>query len=162
MIFHFFLLYNALSFFWIFLVKRQFIIGIDPGKKTGYAVFDCKGGVFTRIETSNFWDVYLDVIGLSDEYDISVFIEVSTKSHVWHHRAGVGRMAKVGQDVGGVRVMGQLLVEGFERYGLAVKQVEPGGKVGAEHFEAFSGFVGRTSQHGRDAAMMVLRNKSLI
>lgn len=125
------------------------IIGIDPGQKTGIAlVID---GKLVKLDTVDFWRAYRVV----DSYKgiaIRVAVEVPRNKKNWH---GVGAAVAVG----GVIREAQLLAEGIERLGFIVDRVHPTGigkKMKHAEFCKLTGWVGRTNEHTRDAALLAL------
>jgi hypothetical protein len=136
-------------------------IGIDPGIHTGVAVWDSKQRIIREIKTMNFWDT----IALINNYRIhtpTVVIEdpsgnkpVFVKDLVGQHKA----LTKKAQNVGSNKREATLLIEYCEREGFRVLPVVPvkkrGAKVSADHFKKLTGYVKSTSQHARDAALLV-------
>lgn len=135
------------------------VIGIDPGRETGFAqVCD---GKFEALASMTFWRCYDYVTGWQPSMVTLIVVEVSPRkqTHLWHsHKKTTGAGGKVGQDVGGVRVQGELLAERFAELGFNVKTVLPAGKVGHERFKAVTGCAeSKTNSHKRDAGMMAFR-----
>lgn len=132
------------------------VIGIDPGRHTGLA--DIQDGEFLALEETTFWGCY-DYVTLPKPSEVSlVVVEVSPRkqTHLWHtHSKTSGAGGKVGQDVGGVRLQGELLAERFHVLGYEVKTVPPVGKVDHDVFKAVTGCaVKKTNPHKRDAGML--------
>jgi hypothetical protein len=133
------------------------IIGIDGGTKTGLADWNPHQKRFMRIATLDFWSAFFEVCE-TDASETLLVIEDPQANRPVFHRAGVTdrRAMKVAQNVGAVKRESRLLAEGFERAGYRVVLVRPGGrKWDAATFRALTRHVGRTSQHGRDAAKLV-------
>ena len=135
------------------------VIGIDPGKNTGFAVFDKKLGKMAVVKSADFWGVF----GMVQTYPVNstkVVIEVANTLKVWSEgKSGISlskikTASKVGANVGGVRREAQLMSEGLKRLGYMVKEVHPRGKVDADKFKRVTGYTGRTNEHSRDAGMM--------
>lgn len=141
---------------------KRYSIGIDPGKKTGFAVYDILKDTL-HLQTLDFWNVMdeMDRIGsrvFEEIYEVTV--EVPTSKHVWHGKGPNQKSAsKVGVNVGGVIREAELLAEGIRRMGFNVRTVHPRGKVDAAKFEAFTGYQGRTNEHTRDAGLLCFRRK---
>jgi hypothetical protein len=134
-------------------------IGIDPGKTTGFAVYDIEDDILTLRDTT-FWEVFelIYVYPKSEIYEITV--EVPNSKTVWHSTgANQKTAARTGVNVGSVLREAELLAEGLERYGYNVRRVHPRGKVDAKKFNAFTGFTKRSNQHQRDAGLMCFRRK---
>lgn len=130
-------------------------VGIDPGKQTGFAVYDPHLRRLTEVWTVSFWEVFTRLQDYRACGVAEVTIEVPTTKHVWHKAAsGPRALQRQGVNVGSVIREAELLAEGLEREGYNVRRVTPRGKTNAEKFKAFTGWCGRTNQHERDAALM--------
>lgn len=138
-------------------------IGIDPGVKTGFAVWDSESRSYVRIDTLDFWGTYDGVIYEyypSDALPVIVIEDPSQNRPTFDKgERGARRREKISQNVGANKREGQLLADRFESLGFEVRRVRPakgtGSKMNAPAFSRLTGFTGRTSQHGRDAAMLV-------
>jgi hypothetical protein len=42
--------------------RKRYVVGIDPGVKTGFAVWDRKEKQFVSVETRDFWGVMIPLI----------------------------------------------------------------------------------------------------
>lgn len=135
-------------------------IGIDPGKETGFAVYDLEEKRLAVMETVNFWTAYSWALYYNEHFTVKcVVIEVPTSKHVFH-KPGPNAAAnqRMGVHVGSVIRESELMANGLELHGLNVKRVEPVGKRDAAAFKkAFPEWTGRSNQHCRDAAFMTLR-----
>lgn len=130
------------------------VIGIDPGKQTGFAVYD--GDRFLEISTRTFWEAFYRVELYRIQQEIKqIIIEVPDTKHVWQKAAASTKaLQRQGVNVGSVIREAELLAEGLERLGLPVKRVAPRKKVNAEIFKKYTGYTSRTNQHERDAALL--------
>ena len=147
----------------------RYYIGLDPGKSTGYAVWDSEKKEFLTIETLTFWKAVSEVESLNNyrmietggKEWVSVVIEDPAQNKPTFFRPGTTQrqMQKISQNVGANKEHGRLLIERFESLGLQVKRVRPSNKtqtkLTAATFKRITGYSGRTSGHGRDAAMLV-------
>ena len=147
----------------------RYYIGLDPGKSTGYAVWDSEKKEFLTIETLTFWKAVSEVESLNNyrmietggKEWVSVVIEDPAQNKPTFFRPGTTQrqMQKISQNVGANKEHGRLLIERFESLGLQVKRVRPSNKtqtkLTAATFKRITGYSGRTSEHGRDAAMLV-------
>lgn len=132
------------------------IIGIDPGKQTGFAIFGA--GEFKMIATLDFWSAFSAVSLYPPEVVHQVIIEVPDTKHVWQKAAATTKsLQRQGVNVGSVIREAELLAGGIERYGYKVKRVNPRKKVDAKTFREYTGYTGSTNQHERDAAMLCYR-----
>lgn len=140
------------------------VIGIDPGTHTGLG--HVQDGEFVELQETTFWGAYEYVMEMATQDVSLVVIEVSPRKQtvLWHHNANNSRKGgRIGQDVGGVRLQGELLAEGLRRAGYRVKTMAPVGKVDHNVFKAVTGYDGRrcnktnrdeTNEHKRDAGML--------
>lgn len=135
-------------------------IGIDPGKETGFAVYDHLEKRLIVLDTVDFWTAYSWTLYYWRRRTIRcVVIEVPSNKHVFHKPgANAAANQRMGVHVGSVIREAELLAIGIELNGINVKRVEPVGKRDAAAFkEAFPEWTGRSNQHNRDAAFMTLR-----
>lgn len=151
--------------------ENKIIIGIDGGNRNGFAVWN--GCEFLDIKTLSFWSVIEELAKYCDEYEwVTVYIEnpsahrpVFKAMQVYNstngnHTVKIGAVAKVSQDVGRVKRETELIADYCKKKDdLYLKLVTPGkntlSKIDAKRFQTFTKYEGRTSQHGRDAAMLV-------
>ena len=56
-------------------MRKRFAIGIDGGKKTGFAVWDRSMHEFMKLETCDFWTVYKYVVDHFTPKNAELFIE---------------------------------------------------------------------------------------
>jgi hypothetical protein len=117
-------------------------IGIDPGKKTGAAVYCRETKKILSVHTLDFVSVQrfcLDQISTINK----IFIEVPN-----HHVHGEKSRA--------FNVGAELLADQLEHFGLnVVRSVPRNTKKKAEYIKKLTGFMGATNNHNRDAVMMV-------
>ena len=174
----------------------RYYIGLDPGKSTGYAVWDSEKKEFECIETLTFWEAvqrveYYRHDDFHYDHNHEIVIEDPAQNKPTFFRPGTTQrqMYKISQNVGANKEHGRLLIERFESLGLQVDAVKPKGndqeklnrvlnhkygnnpiparelsaikktlkdtKNNAANFKFITGYSGRTSEHGRDAAMLV-------
>lgn len=145
---------------------KRYVIGIDPGVKTGFAVWDCDKRSFLFVETSDFWTVFFRVMNapILRKENTLIVIEVAHYAPTFRERKGKAEnlhtMSRMARNVGQVTREAQLLVEGFRRLGYTVQEQKPLGKKktaadDVEQFQQLTGWAERTSQHARDAARLV-------
>ena len=143
----------------------KILIGIDTGVHTGFAVaFDHgAGGELQRVESLSITQAMQCVLEYEDEYDlkdITLYIE-DARLRTWFG-AMDARQAKSGagvrEGVGSVKRDAQIWEDWCKENGYEYLLLSPaakGAKVDAVKFEKITGWQGRTSQHARDAAMLV-------
>lgn len=145
---------------------KKFIIGIDGGINTGFAVWDTEQKKFIQISTTKFWTVFtlIEVICVVHPKDkIVIYVEDPTQNKpVWRrHGMKNHEYQKKCQSVGSVKRETTLLIEGLRIKGYEVKAIRPQKgshtKMKADAFKKLTKYEGRTSEHGRDAAMLVFQ-----
>jgi hypothetical protein len=149
------------------MTERKIAIGIDPGVSTGFAVWDIRAKKFSLICTLDFWSTIDKIKEYHSHYgdNLLVVIENPNGNKPVFFKKGVKSNAmaiRVGQNVGSNKREASLLIEYCNINGISVKEVVPKGsknkkgKVTKEYFAKISGYTERTSQHGRDAGMLVV------
>ncbi len=137
----------------------RFFLGLDPGRQTGWAVWDAAREVFVEILTADFWKAYAMVQTYRPAH-CCIVIEMPSGATYDHDLDQTPdkarRREKVSRNVGSVQREAQLLAEGLDRLGYTVRRIRPRqSKLGARAFRRLTSYAGRTSQHGRDAGMLV-------
>lgn len=142
-------------------MKYQQIIGIDAGKHTGLAIYNAISKKLTDLQTVDFWRAYELITRFYDSDSTLVVIEnpnlikaVFIRGNIANARA----QSKLSQNVGSVKRETGLLAEGLRRAGFTVEEVQPvRSKIkDSKYFNKLTRWEGRTSQHARDAAMLVI------
>ena len=151
----------------------RFYIGIDPGRKTGFAVWDSSDKKLCVVKTFSFWQVADELEEISSTFLIhapepcaldvlpTVVIEDPSKNKPTFFRKGMTQreMQKISQNVGANKEHGLLMIDRAESLGFEVIRVRPYSKtqtkLKADTFKKITGYQGRTSEHARDAAMLV-------
>lgn len=141
-------------------------VGIDCGVKTGFAV--AEDGVLTRVETLTITKAMDEIKTLRSLYpDLVVRIE-DARLRTWFGSADA-RQAKSGagvrEGVGSVKrdcsIWEQFCIEQDIKFDL----VHPAANVTKTkdtYFKRMTGWAGRTSEHSRDAAMLVHKFKKSV
>lgn len=131
-------------------------IGIDPGTHTGVAVWDTREGKFLSLETMPLHRALADVLEWhSKTEDLQVVFE-DARQRTWYGKGDT--YAKL-QGAGSVKRDCSIWEDFCKDYGIPfwAKPPEKGmTKVSAEYFRMISNYQGRTSEHARDAAMLVI------
>ena len=131
-------------------------IGIDPGKKTGIAMWN--GSEITFMKSMGFWDAIDKIDFISDTFpDSTVYIENPMLNKPVFAR-GNKRVVRemIAQRVGMNKRDAQLLIEYCKRLKLNVKQVKPStSKWNAKELKTITGITDRTNEHVRDAIKLV-------
>lgn len=133
----------------------MFYIGIDPGTHTGMAVWDSKEGKFLSLETLPIHRAMVEVMNLRIGREILVVFE-DARQRKWYGKGDTN--AKL-QGAGSVKRDCSIWEEFCKDYGIPFRAIPPvkgATKVTPEYFKLISHYKGRTSEHSRDAAMLVI------
>ncbi|ENW97364.1 hypothetical protein [Acinetobacter dispersus] len=134
-------------------------VGIDCGVKTGFAV--AENGVLTRVETFTITQAMDEVKVIhAQDPDLVVRIE-DARLRTWFGSADA-RQAKSGagvrEGVGSVKRDCSIWEQFCIEQGIKYELVHPAAnmtKTKSDYFKKITGWVGRTSEHSRDAAMLI-------
>lgn len=139
-------------------------IGIDPGTHTGVAVWDTREGRFLSLATMPIHRALEQVKELTHPFwrigklyneKIQVVFE-DARQRKWF---GDGDTNAKAQGAGSVKRDCSIWEDFCKDYGIpywAKPPVKGATKVSAEYFKMISHYQGRTSEHSRDAAMLVI------
>lgn len=134
-------------------------IGIDPGTHTGLAVWDTREAKFLSLETLPIhramtyilkWALKAEDIG----QEIQVVFE-DARQRKWYGKESNDKL----QGAGSVKRDCSIWEDFCRDYQIpfvAVPPMKGGTKVSESYFKTISGWKGRTSNHARDAAMLVI------
>lgn len=137
-------------------MNYRYAIGVDPGVTTGIAVWDRREKALTRMESMTWWEAFDWIAGL-DPTEYWITVEDSSKNNFTYKRHGGDISRKISRNAGMNQGMSRLMIEGLKRRGFTVREVVPGGrkKLNSDMFRLYTKWEDCTSQHARDAAMMV-------
>lgn len=131
-------------------------IGIDPGTHTGVAVWDTRVGKFLSLETMPIHQALMEVYKWRQRpVEIQVVFE-DARQRTWFGKGDTNAKA---QGAGSVKRDCSIWEDFCKDYGIpfwAKPPVKGATKVSADYFKMVSHWEGRTSEHSRDAAMLVL------
>ena len=134
----------------------KLIAGIDPGEKTGLAIWDCSEQQFKAINTVGIIAAQEILRVFYKNYDLQ-------KIYFEDARQGGGKAdSKRLQGVGSVKRDSAIWQEFCEYYHIPHAALKPDKnltKWPEEYFKKITGWTGRTSQHARDAAVLVFAMK---
>jgi len=127
-------------------------IGIDPGTHTGFAVWDTKTKKLVEVETMMIHQAFKRVFELMEQDYICLRIEDAR--HV--SRDGLNSIARL-QGAGSIKRDCAIWEDFCESCDIPFEFVRPGRgtKPTPEYFKMITKWKGRTSNHARDAAMLV-------
>lgn len=141
--------------------KEKILIGIDPGINNGVClVIDSKIEVLV---TLHFWQV-IEVLSSfkkpnDNDMDVHVYLEYPNYNKPTFQKKGADTQAavnKISQNVGGNKAYAHLIYTFCVKEGISVTRVKPTSKkLDAATFAKITKYTGRTSQHARDAAMLI-------
>lgn len=134
------------------------IIGIDPGTKTGVAIYGNKSKQILSLYTMKIHEAFEEVrsqhkTAMAIGGKIFVRVEDARK----RKRYGANSFAKV-QGAGAIKIQCKQWEEFLKAEGISFELVAPNRintKIDAKKFKMITGWAGRCSNHARDAAMMV-------
>ena len=127
-------------------------IGIDPGTKTGLAVWDSRLKKFLRVETTTILQAFAIVKGFGRD-EIRIFIEDA-------RQVKYKTSPEKAQGAGSVKRDCAIWEEfcTFEQLPCNFSRPNPRiTKLPAYQFKRVTGWEGRTSSHARDAALLVFK-----
>ena len=132
-------------------------IGIDPGKHTGVAIWDTREVRFLSLDTMPIHDALDLVRGYANinNRDMQVVFE-DARQRTWYGKGDTNAKA---QGAGSVKRDCTIWEDFCKDYGItfwAKPPVKGATKVSADYFKMVSHYQGRTSEHSRDAAMLVI------
>lgn len=130
------------------------IAGIDPGVNTGLALWDTQSRKLIDLSTGSIINAMQMLRVCKEQGALSRIVMEDARLRTWY--GSKGREAL--QGAGSIKRDCSIWTEFAEAEGIPLKSVSPqskGAKVDAERFAALTGWTGRTSNHARDAAMLV-------
>ncbi len=154
-------------------MKSPFNIGLDLGQTTGLAIYDREEREW-HLVTSGLW---LDMIRYIKPFPpdtCNIYIEDTRKIKAIYDRhmkeyetkirtrriemSDLRKLAKIAQNVGGVKKLCQCTQELLEIEGYIVKMVPPvrEPKWNARTSMRMTGYTGQTNQHSRDAMRLII------
>ena len=133
--------------------RPRFLIGIDPGKKTGVAVWDRSGKKFTEIRTVGIVEAMESVLSLHREQPVELWFE-DARLRTWFGTKG----AEAKQGAGSIKRDCSIWEEFCLCHGIVSRAVKPqrgSSKWSSVYFQNVTRWAGRTSEHARDAGALV-------
>lgn len=131
-------------------------IGIDPGTHTGIAVWDSKRKELVDVDTMEIHKALSFVETLNIQHNFNVFVIFEdARQRTWYGKGNTN--AKL-QGAGSVKRDCSIWEDFCKDLGIQYRAVPPqkgGTKLTPQYFKMITGYSGRTSEHARDAAMLV-------
>ncbi|EMK02891.1 hypothetical protein LEP1GSC166_1879 [Leptospira kirschneri] len=136
-------------------ITEKILIGIDPGTKTGFAVLNRFTKRLTHVATYSLLDAQQEVLSyIAASVPICLIIEDARKRKWFGPNANAKR-----QGAGSVKRDCKIWEEFCNKNGIPFRLVHPkrgATKIKDTEFRILTGWTGRTSEHARDAAMLVV------
>lgn len=135
-------------------LEQKIIAGIDPGVKTGLAIWKCRSQTFMELKTCSIIEAfeYLRNYKLTDNLDELWFED--SRLRRWFGNAGREKL----QGAGSIKRDSAIWQEFCEYYEITFQAIKPASgqtKWNSAYFRRVTGWRERTSQHARDAAVLV-------
>jgi hypothetical protein len=135
--------------------KYRYYIGIDPGTKTGLAMWDAQERKFISIETTAIHIAFDIIIHLDAGSILQTFFRVEdARQREWFGKAGPEQLQGAGSIKRDCKIWEDFLNDRKANYEMVAPKNNKT-KLSSELFERMTKYKGRTSEHGRDAAMLV-------
>lgn len=135
--------------------KSKVTIGIDTGVNTGLAIYDPVLSVFLRVDSVKILEAMRVVLKWRGRINRVVVEDArQVKFKTSRYKA---------QGAGSVKRDCQIWQDFLEENGIPYEMVRPNKKItklDQSLFKRLSGWDGRTNEHSRDAAMLVLNSKA--
>lgn len=148
--------------------QRVFLLaGIDPGVNTGFALWNARVKEYERIITLTFWQCIDMLHSIKNDFPepFAVIIENpgANKPTFGHHQKF---REKISQNIGSNKRDAQLIIEFCQHHNIPVFPKRPGKHsmtgMKPDHFKEYTGYIGSTSGHARDAAMLVFNHDPIL
>lgn len=134
----------------------MYCIGIDTGKHTGFAVWDTEKRQLDFVDTIPIHEALLRIWS-QRHANVEVYFE-DARQRKWYGTRTAKEDRNKLQGAGSVKRDSTIWEDALNDWGIPFHAVAPKHnttKMTAEFFRALTGWKGRTSEHSRDAAMLV-------
>lgn len=138
-------------------MTAHLMVGLDPGVSTGFAIWSRRDHVLCDVATLGITAAMVRVRLMSDIGSLHSVVFEDARLRTWFGTKGKEALQGAGSIKRDCSIWQEFL-EGLE--GVPFKPLSPqakGAKVDAAMFARLTGWQGRTSEHARDAAMLVFR-----
>lgn len=136
-------------------MRADMIVGVDPGVHTGFAIWSRAERRLTTVETLGITHAMTLIRTMADAGSLHSVRFEDARLRKWFGARGREAL----QGAGSVKRDCAIWQEFLQGLGgvpfLPVSPQAKGRKLDAEQFKRVTGWQGRTSEHGRDAAMLV-------
>lgn len=137
-------------------MEKHIIIGIDPDtNESGVAVI--RGGAIAHITTMNLFTLFEYIRGLQPNNVCISAGWLNKVTNFQNREVEVRVRERISERIGANHEIGKQIALYCHEHGISYTLVRPiGKKVNSRQFGALTGYVGRTNQEERDAAMAAL------
>lgn len=141
-----------------------YLIGLDPGKNTGIAIWNTVTQSFETVDTVLIHEALLVIWDRWTHYDeeMRVYFEDARKRQYLPREASASEYRGKLMGAGSVKRDSVIWQDALTDWGIPFEMVPPRPgmtKWTAETFARVTGYKGRTSNHARDAALLVYGRK---
>ena len=136
------------------------LVGLDTGKHTGVAIWDTEKRAFDTIATLPIHEALLLVWSYRGNYHadrVEVYFE-DARQRTWFPKMTAAKDRARLQGAGSVKRDSTIWEDALTDWGIPFHAIAPKNnvtKMTAEYFRKITGWQGKTSEHARDAAMLV-------
>ncbi len=139
--------------------EASIVIGIDVGTKTGYAVWNKDTQGFEEIQTLKIHQALDSVLEYHKLYGDKLYVRFEdARLRKWFGNSGREKLQGAGSIKRDSVIWEDFLKDNLINYE-AVAPKNNSTKLSKEQFEKITKYKGRTSEHARDAAMLVFKYK---
>ena len=136
-------------------MPASLIVGLDPGVKTGFAVWSRSERRLTTVETLGITQAMTLIRAMADAGSLHSVRFEDARLRKWFGTRGREALQGAGSVKRDCSIWEEFLSGLVGVPFLPVSPQAKGRKLDAEQFKRVTGWQGRTSEHGRDAAMLV-------
>ena len=136
----------------------KILVGIDPGVNTGLAVWSHSERKFCEVVTASIVGAMKIVRDYAVEHDVTIYTEDARKRKWIPREKSLSQFKGRAMGAGSVRRDSQIWEEFAAYYDIPIVLLPPrqgATKWSAEYFARVTGWKARTSNHARDAALLV-------
>ena len=142
----------------------MYCIGLDPGKNTGIAVWDTEAQAFVLLDTVLIHEALFVLWDRWEHYDedVRVYFEDARKRQYLPRERNASEYRGKLMGAGSVKRDSVIWQDALTDWGIPFEMVPPRAgatKWDADTFRRLTGYNGRTSNHARDAALLVWGRK---
>ena len=133
-------------------------IGIDPGVNTGFAVWDAATSDFRVVCTYGIVEALHEALDWAENWNTTLVVEDARKRQWLPREKNLSEYRGKLMGAGSIKRDCEIWEEFAALYGIPIQFIPPRKgltKWDAETFNKMTGWTGRTSNHARDAAMLV-------